>query len=109
MALWDRTFWVYIMASRKGGALYVGVTNDLDRRIYEHQSGTGSVHALRYRIRRLVYAEAFPTAIEAIAYEKRIKKWHRAWKVALVEKDNPDWTDLSDPDSNRKTNSSFRP
>ena len=82
----ERSYWVYLMASRKGGALYVGVTSDLARRAYEHRQGVGSQHTNRYRIKRLVYAEPYPTALEAIEQEKRIKKWKCRWKVALIEK-----------------------
>lgn len=92
----ERTFWVYLMASRKGGAIYTGVTSDLANRVHQHREGIGSEHTRRYRIRQLVYAEPYPTAIEAIAQEKRIKKWKRAWKIALIEKDNPDWDDLTE-------------
>lgn len=92
----ERTFWVYLMASRKGGAIYVGVTSDLAQRIHQHREGTGSLHAARYGIARLVYAEPHATALEAIEREKRLKKWKRAWKVALIEAANPDWNDLTE-------------
>ena len=86
--------WVYIMASQKHGTLYVGVTNSLARRVSEHREGRGSAFARRYGVTRLVYAEAFDRADEAIEQETRIKGWRRAWKIALIEKGNPDWTDL---------------
>ncbi|WP_100960245.1 GIY-YIG nuclease family protein [Bosea sp. FBZP-16] len=86
--------WVYLLASKKGGTLYVGVTNSLSRRILEHREGRGSEFARRHGALRLVYAEQFDDAREAIAHEKRIKHWHRAWKIALIERANPDWNDL---------------
>jgi putative endonuclease len=92
----ERSFWVYLMASRKGGAIYVGVTSDLAHRTFQHKEGLGGIHTSRYRIRRLVYAEKHRTAIEAIEREKRLKKWKRAWKVALIEEGNPDWNDLTE-------------
>ncbi len=92
----ERTFWVYILANRKNGALYVGVTNDLARRVAMHRSGNGSTYVARYRIFRLVLAEPHPRAEEAIAREKQLKTWHRAWKIDLIEAANPDWSDLYD-------------
>ncbi|MCW5717234.1 MAG: GIY-YIG nuclease family protein [Bauldia sp.] len=89
----ERVFWVYILASRKGGALYIGITNDLARRVLEHRSGHGGEHARRYLAWRLVHAESYPTAMDAIAREKHLKKWWRDWKIALFEKVNPDWED----------------
>jgi putative endonuclease len=86
--------WLYILASQKNGTLYVGVTNSLSKRIEEHRAGRGSEFARRYCIMRLVYAEAFADPNDAIAQEKRIKHWHRSWKIALIEQANPDWNDL---------------
>ncbi|WP_092165038.1 GIY-YIG nuclease family protein [Bosea sp. OK403] len=86
--------WVYLLASKKGGTLYVGVTNSLSRRILEHREGRGSEFASRYRALRLVYAEHYETPEEAIAQEKRIKHWRRRWKIELIERSNPDWNDL---------------
>ncbi len=87
-----RTFWVYLLASRSR-ALYVGMTNDLARRITEHWAGL-STHTGKYRIDRLVYMEEHPTARDAIAREKQIKAWRREKKGALVESENPTWRDL---------------
>ena len=88
--------WVYIMANRYRGALYVGVTSDLPRRIAQHRSGTGSDYCARRGLTRLVWAE-FGEPIDAcIAHEKRLKRWRRDWKFALVEKANPGWEDLFD-------------
>jgi putative endonuclease len=88
------TYWVYILASRKRGALYVGVTNDPGRRTFLHRSGMGSEHAFRYRIFRLVYLESFANIRDAIAREKQLKKWRRQWKIDLIEAANPEWDDL---------------
>ena len=88
------TYWVYIAASRRHGALYIGVTNDPGRRLHEHKTATGSAHAARYRIFRLVYLESYENVWEAIAREKQLKKWRRQWKIQLIESSNPDWDDL---------------
>ncbi|MGO4406491.1 GIY-YIG nuclease family protein [Bosea sp. RAF48] len=86
--------WFYILASQKNGTLYVGVTNQLSRRVEEHRGGRGSEFARRYGVTRLVYAEHYDDPAEAIAQEKRVKHWQRNWKVALIERANPDWNDL---------------
>jgi putative endonuclease len=92
--LWvERTYHVYVLASRSRN-LYVGMTNDLERRLAQHRSGKGSVFAQKYRLRRLVHCEPFSTAREAIAREKQIKAWRRSKKVALIEENNPTWSDL---------------
>ena len=89
-----RSYYVYILASRIGGRLYIGVTNDLVRRVYEHKSGAAEGFTKDYGVDRLVYFECFEDIEAAIHREKRLKKWTRAWKVALIEKDNPNWIDL---------------
>ena len=86
--------WVYIMADRYRGTLYIGVTSDLAARAYAHREGGGSKFCQRYGLTRLVYAEQAPTIEEAIAREKAMKKWNRAWKIELIESANPDWLDL---------------
>ena len=86
--------WVYIMTNRKNGTLCIGVTSDLAQRIYEHRTGALDGFTLQYRLHCLVYVEAHATMPLAIACEKRIKTWNRAWKVRLINKDNPDWDDL---------------
>ena len=86
---------VYIMANRRQGTLYVGVTADLARRVYEHQQGLVEGFTKRYGIKKLVYAEAFDRIEDAIAREKALKEWKRDWKVRLIEEHNPDWLDLS--------------
>ncbi len=88
--------WVYIMANRYRGALYVGVTSDLAARIHPHRSDTGSDHCRRYGLTRLVWAERGDDIHACIAHEKRLKRWRREWKFALIEQANPDWHDLAD-------------
>jgi putative endonuclease len=85
---------VYILASGRHGTLYVGVTNDLARRIWEHRSKSVDGFTKRYDVRRHVYYEIFDTLASAQDRERRLKRWRRDWKVALIEKDNPDWGDL---------------
>ena len=89
-----RSFYVYILANRIGGTLYIGVTNDLVRRVYEHKSAVAESFARDHDVNRLVYFECFEDIEAAIHREKRLKKWTRAWKIALIEKDNPNWIDL---------------
>ncbi|MCK7612624.1 GIY-YIG nuclease family protein [Roseibium sediminicola] len=86
---------VYILASKRNGTLYVGVTSDLPRRLFEHQKGLVDGFSSTYGVRRLVYAEAFDLVSDAIAREKQLKKWKRAWKIELIEGGNPDWCDLT--------------
>ena len=86
--------WVYIMTERYRGALYIGVTSDLAARVWAHREGRGSKFCARYGLRRLVYAEHASTIYEAIAREKAMKKWNRAWKIELIESANPDSNDL---------------
>ena len=87
-------YYVYLLASRNDGALYVGVTNDLVRRAYEHRTKAVPGFTSKYNIARLVWFEIHDAPISAITREKEIKKWRRAWKVALIERDNPGWDDL---------------
>jgi len=89
-----RTYYVYILASRIGATLYIGVTNDLVRRVGEHKMKIAEGFTKNYEVTRLVYFEIFDQVEQAIHREKRLKKWTRAWKIALIEKDNPDWIDL---------------
>ena len=86
---------VYIMASRKDGTLYTGVTSSLPDRVRAHKQAKVPGFAQRYRVDRLVYYEFHPTMHHAITREKQIKKWYRAWKIELVEARNPAWRDLS--------------
>ena len=86
--------WVYIMADRYRGTLYIGVTSDIAARVWAHREGRGSRFCARYGLTRLVYGEQAPTIEEAIAREKAIKKWNRAWRIELIESAKPDWSDL---------------
>ncbi len=89
------TFYVYILATRKDGPIYVGVTSDLHRRIYEHKTHAVRGYTARYNVDRLVYCEVFDSPEAAIHREKQLKRSRRAWKVALIERDNPEWRDLA--------------
>ena len=86
--------WVYLMADRYRGAIYTGVTSSLAARVDAHRNGRGSKFCAQYGLKRLVYAERFDRIDEAIAAEKAIKKWRRAWKIELIERANADWDDL---------------
>lgn len=87
---------VYILASKRDGVLYTGVTNDLQRRVAEHKADINQGFTSRYHVKRLVYFEPFSTFTTAIRREKQLKRWRREWKIALIEEDNPEWNDLSD-------------
>ena len=87
-------YYVYILASRKDGATYIGVTNDLVRRVYEHRIKAVPGFTSKYNITRLVWFEIYHDPISAIAREKELKKWKRNWKVQLIEAQNPEWDDL---------------
>ena len=89
-----RNFWVYIMTNRTH-TLYVGITNDLYRRVEEHRTGNGGGFTSKYKIKQLVYFEHFDSPVVAIAREKEIKGWLRRKKIALIESENPKWSDLS--------------
>ena len=87
--------YTYILASKKGGTLYCGVTSDLASRWWDHQQGTTGGFTARYGVKRLVWYEEFPWMIDAIKREKAIKSWPRKWKIDLIQKTNPNWRDLS--------------
>jgi putative endonuclease len=89
-----RAYYVYILASQVGGTLYVGVTNDLVRRVYEHRAKLAQGFTKKYDVSRLVHFEVFDDIENAIVREKRLKKWNRAWKIQMIEENNPDWSDL---------------
>ena len=86
---------VYILASRFRGTLYIGVTSDLPARIWEHRAGIKSKFPAKYAVHRLVYVETLGDMDSAIAREKQLKRWHRQWKINLIEADNPLWIDLA--------------
>ena len=90
----EHRYWVYIMTNRSAHAMYIGVTNDLERRVWEHRQGFGSEFAKKYRIDRLVYTEEYQQVSEAIAREKQLKGWRRLRKNELVMTTNPKWEDL---------------
>ena len=90
------SYWVYILASQPGGTLYIGVTNDLVRRTYEHRNGMVPGFTKRYDVKQLVYFEQHDTAPGAIQREKNIKHWSREWKIDLVVSLNPERRDLYD-------------
>ena len=87
-------YYVYILASKERGTLYVGVTNDLMRRVYEHKEGLAEGFSMRHGVKRLVYFETHESIEAAILQEKRLKRWRRDWKIELIERDNPHWVDL---------------
>lgn len=89
------TGFVYFFANRKRGALYLGVTRDIAGRTMQHKSGEFPSFTRAYSIVRLVYFEELPTIKQAIAREKQLKNWERAWKIELIEKMNPEWRDLA--------------
>ena len=88
------TYYVYILASSLGGTLYIGVTNNIIRRVFEHQSDVVAGFTKQYGVKRLVYFEQYDDIENAIRREKRLKKWNRSWKIRLIEESNPNWDDL---------------
>ncbi|MCB1367597.1 MAG: GIY-YIG nuclease family protein [Rhodobacteraceae bacterium] len=88
-------FYTYIMACRSNTAIYIGVTGNLPQRAMQHRSGAGSTHTAKYRITKLVWFETHEDLSEAIARERKLKRWRRAWKNALIAETNPNWSDLS--------------
>jgi len=91
-----KSYYVYILASKRNGTLYIGVTDDLTRRVSEHKNAAVEGFTKKYRIHTLVYLEQTSDILSAIQREKQLKKWRRKWKLALIEKDNPTWRDLYD-------------
>ncbi|MCK1744890.1 GIY-YIG nuclease family protein [Bradyrhizobium sp. 139] len=87
-------YYVYLLASKKYGTLYIGVTNDIVRRIHEHKSKVVAGFSKRYSIDRLVWFEIYDDPVTAIEREKELKKWRREWKIRLIEEQNPRWIDL---------------
>ena len=90
----EKSSYVYILASRLSGTLYIGVTSDLVKRVWQHREGLAEGFTKRYGIKTLVWYEVHADITEAIRREKQIKKWGRAWKVELIQKGNPRWRDL---------------
>jgi putative endonuclease len=90
----DKTFYVYMLASERNGTLYLGVTSDLVKRIWEHREGLFEGFTKKYGIKHLVWFEAHIEAMAAITREKQLKKWNRDWKIKMVQQENPDWRDL---------------
>ena len=88
-------YFTYLVTNRKDGTLYIGVTNDLERRMYEHKNKLIEGFTSKYNLNKLVYFEQFQYVNDAIRREKQFKNWNRQWKIELIEKDNPDWNDLS--------------
>ena len=88
------SYWVYILANRVGGTLYIGVTNDLVRRVSEHREQLAEGFTKKHNVHRLIYFEQFDDIENAIRREKRLKSWNRAWKIRLIEESNPNWIDL---------------
>ena len=92
----SRMYYVYFLASRRHGTLYIGVTNSLHKRLKEHRNGEGSSFVKAHSVFRLVYVESYDRVEEAITREKQLKRWKRDWKIELIERDNPEWRDVSD-------------
>ena len=90
----EKSYFVYILASKRNGTLYIGVTNDLLRRVWEHREGIVPGFTKKYDVKMLVHFEEFGDVGVAIQRETRLKKWNRQWKIELIEKSNPDWRDL---------------
>jgi putative endonuclease len=88
------TFHVYILSNKIEGSLYIGITNNLVRRIYEHKQKITDGFTKKYNLTKLVYAEEFDSVNDAITREKQLKNWHRKWKINLIESINPNWNDL---------------
>lgn len=92
----DKQFYVYILASKRNGTLYIGVTSDLVQRIWQHKNKMVKGFTKKYNVDRLVYYETHSNVESAITREKQMKKWRRAWKIRLIEGENSDWNDLYD-------------
>ncbi len=91
-----KSYFVYILASKKNGTVYIGVTNDLVKRVWQHKNKIIDSFTAEYEVDKLVYLEGTVDVLSAIAREKQLKKWNRAWKIRLIEEKNPDWKDLYD-------------
>ena len=91
-----KTYYVYILASKKNGTLYIGVTNNLKKRVFEHREELVSGFTKKYGVKNLVFYESTESSYTAIQREKYLKNWNRKWKIELIERDNPEWKDLYD-------------
>ena len=92
--MFDTSYYVYILSSRRNGTLYVGMTNNLVKRIWEHKNKKVDGFTEKYNVHHLVYFEQYTNPESAIGREKQIKKWNRQWKLRLIEENNPQWKDL---------------
>ena len=90
------TYYVYIMSNKRRGTLYIGVTNSISKRSYEHKTAIMDSFTKRYKLHKLIYVEQFERVEEAITREKQLKRWHRQWKINLIESVNPSWVDYSE-------------
>jgi putative endonuclease len=90
----DYDFWIYIVTNRNDSVLYIGITNSLSRRVWEHRNGTAANFSAAYQCKKLIYYEHYSNVHEALARESQLKKWSRAKKVALINRLNPSWFDL---------------
>ena len=88
-------YYVYLLSSKKNGTLYIGVTNDLERRMFEHKNKLVSGFTAKYNVNKLMYFEDFQYVNDALKREKQLKNWNRQWKIDLIEKENKEWKDLS--------------
>ncbi len=91
-----KKYYVYILASKRNGTLYIGVTNNIAKRIYEHRNDLLDGFTKKYKVHRLVHVEVYTYIYDALKREKQLKKWNRKWKLDLIEKENPEWIDLYD-------------
>ncbi|OGK25141.1 hypothetical protein A3A46_02365 [Candidatus Roizmanbacteria bacterium RIFCSPLOWO2_01_FULL_37_13] len=90
----NKNYFIYFLASKKNGTLYIGISNDLKTRVYQHKKDLVEGFTKKYKVHNLVYYEVFTQVKDAILREKRLKKWKRKWKIKLIEKKNPEWKDL---------------
>jgi putative endonuclease len=90
----DKQYYVYILASRKNGTLYIGATSNLEKRVWQHKNKIVKGFTEKYDVNRLVYFEIYESPSDAVVRERQMKKWNRKWKIALIEKKNPEWVDL---------------
>jgi len=92
--MFQNDYYIYITTNKKGGTLYIGVTNNLEGRIWEHKEKINKGFTSKYKVDKLVYYETYNDINEAITREKQLKTWNRQWKINLIEKENPNWEDL---------------